>query len=54
MNAQGIIFDIKKYAIHDGPGIRARFFERLSASVFVVLTLKAGFQPEPMYRPVRC
>jgi len=25
-NKQGIIFDIKKYAIHDGPGIRVTIF----------------------------
>ncbi len=26
MASQGVIFDIKKYAIHDGPGIRTTIF----------------------------
>ena len=26
MDLQGIVFDIKKYAIHDGPGIRTTVF----------------------------
>ncbi len=34
---QGTIFDIKRYAIHDGPGIRTTiFFQGVSAYVYVV------------------
>ncbi len=55
-NLNGIIFDIKKYAIHDGPGIRTTVF-------FKGCPLQCTWchnpeswspQPEPMFRPTRC
>ena len=53
---KGTIFDIKRYAIHDGPGIRTTVF-------FKGCTLRCKwchnpegikFQREIMFRPERC
>ena len=56
MNAKGIIFDIKKYAIHDGPGIRCTVFLKgcpLRCSWCHNPESWQG-EPEPMFRPIRC
>lgn len=56
MDAKGIIFDIKKYAIHDGPGIRCTVFMKgcpLRCSWCHNPESWQG-EPEPMYRPIRC
>ena len=55
-NQTGVIFDIKKYAIHDGPGIRTTVF-------FKGCPMRCSWchnpeswspEPEPMFRAVRC
>jgi len=44
MGKKGIIFDIKRFAVEDGPGIRTTvFLKRLSpADASGAITLKAG------------
>jgi pyruvate formate lyase activating enzyme len=53
---QGIIFDIKKYALHDGPGIRTTVFLKGChlACAWCHNPEGLGAAPEVVYRPDRC
>ena len=53
---QGIIFDIKKYALHDGPGIRTTVFLKGChlACAWCHNPEGLGPAPEVVYRPDRC
>jgi pyruvate formate lyase activating enzyme len=52
----GIIFDIKKYAIHDGPGIRTTVFLKGCPlrCAWCHNPESWSSQPEPMFRYMRC
>jgi pyruvate formate lyase activating enzyme len=53
---KGVIFDIKKYAIHDGPGIRTTVFFKgcpLGCS-WCANPESQSISPEFMYWPERC
>lgn len=55
-NQTGIIFDIKKYAIHDGPGIRTTVFFKGCPMRCSWCHNPESWSPEPelMFRAVRC
>lgn len=56
MTADGIVFDIKKYAIHDGPGIRCTVFLKGCPLRCSWCHNPESWQaePEPMVRLARC
>jgi pyruvate formate lyase activating enzyme len=53
---KGLIFDIRKYSIHDGPGIRTTVFFKGCPLRCLWCHNPEGqsFMPEPMVRPKRC
>src|SRR5512143_697232 len=52
----GLIFDIKKYSLHDGPGIRTTvFFKGCPLACWWCHNPEGlSFQPDPVYYPDRC
>ena len=51
MTAQGVIFDIKRYAIHDGPGIRVTVFLKGCPLECWWCHNPEGRDPKPVARP---
>ncbi|MCX6034016.1 MAG: 4Fe-4S cluster-binding domain-containing protein, partial [Chloroflexi bacterium] len=52
----GTVFDIRKYSIHDGPGIRTAVFFKGCPLVCDWCHNPEGraFHPELIFRPARC
>jgi len=56
MKAMGVIFDIKRYAIHDGPGIRTTVFLKGCGleCAWCHNPESQAFERDPLYREGRC